>query len=585
MDATSVDKHMSAMMEADLIAVDTETTGLDGIKDGRDSLTGISVAYRLGNLGIFSGYFPFYHQGSSSERFAEGNHPKEVLQRLVGVLSCKPLVWHHRKFDTHSLRSIGVEPETIFRKRQFDVMMEAQLVNEEWPSKELDWLSKILLKEGKGDEADEAARWGNIYGWGTVPIEIMEKRARIDTDRTLRCHEALWPKLESQELDTLWDVESAFTDVLHNMEREGVGVDTDFAERKLQQGRARMGDIEEQLDFKPTATNLAPILFDELGFPVLERSKKTGKPSLNKKVMEEYDRMLAASGNHLAQLVLEYRGWQTACGLLFEPTLRLLSPDGRIRTNYKQHGTVTSRLSSSGPNMQQVPRQGEKAWNGDAKTMFNTGCDCCELWGFDYSQLEFRLSAAYGGEAWLLKAFSDPTVDVFTQMSERIGAPRQTCKTFTYANLYGAGLEKIAYTLGRPVGEIDAIYANFVASISHVKSASKRATKLASERKYVRYWTGRRRHFVWDDGYHKAFNSLLQGGAAELVKHAMLSCREVEDYSGHGDCRMVLQVHDEIVFRIRKGMIDKYRPEIIKRMSNFPQFGIPLAVEGKLWTK
>jgi DNA polymerase-1 len=344
-----------------------------------------------------------------------------------------------------------------------------------------------------------------------------------------------------------------------------------------------MFDIEDQLDFKPTAANLGPVLFEDLGFPVLERSKKTNKPSLNKKVMEEYDRMLEASGNPLAQLVLEYRGWQTACGLLYEPTLRLLSPDGKIRTNYKQHGTVTSRLSSSGPNMQQIPRKGEKEWNGDAKTMFTTGCDCCELWGFDYSQLEFRLSAAYGGEAWLLKTFSDPDADVFTEMSLRIGAPRQTCKTFTYANLYGAGLDKIAYTLGRPSHEIESIYENFLGSISHIKSASKRASRLAEQRKFVRYWTGRRRHFAWDDGYHKAFNSLLQGGAAELVKHAMLSCREVEDNSTHGDCRMVLQVHDEIVFRIRKGTIDKYRPEIVERMVNFPQFGVPLAVEGKIW--
>jgi DNA polymerase-1 len=565
------------MMEADLIAVDTETTGLDGIKDGRDYLTGISVAYRLGDLGIFTGYFPFKHDTPT------GNLEEGVLRRLVAVLSNKPLVWHHRKFDSHSVRTAGIEPETLMKKRQFDAMMEAQLVNEEWPSKELDWLSKTLLKEGKGEEADEAARWGNIYGWGTVPIAIMEKRARIDTNRTLRVHENLWPKLEAQDLDGLWDAESAFTDVLRRMESEGVGVDTAFAEKKLEQGRARMFDIEDQLDFKPTAANLGPVLFEDLGFPVLERSKKTNKPSLNKKVMEEYDRMLEASGNPLAQLVLEYRGWQTACGLLYEPTLRLLSPDGKIRTNYKQHGTVTSRLSSSGPNMQQIPRKGEKEWNGDAKTMFTTGCDCCELWGFDYSQLEFRLSAAYGGEAWLLKTFSDPDADVFTEMSLRIGAPRQTCKTFTYANLYGAGLDKIAYTLGRPSHEIESIYENFLGSISHIKSASKRASRLAEQRKFVRYWTGRRRHFAWDDGYHKAFNSLLQGGAAELVKHAMLSCREVEDNSAHGDCRMVLQVHDEIVFRIRKGTIDKYRPEIVERMVNFPQFGVPLAVEGKIW--
>ena len=575
MDETSVDKHLSAMLDADLIAVDTETTGIDRIKDGRDSLIGISVAYRIGDLGIFSGYFPFYHQ------VERGNLDPKILARLCDVLSRKPLVWHHRKFDRHSLESVGIDSKRVMRQRQFDCMIEAQMVNEEWPSKELDWLSKTLLKDEK--KGDAVKRWAEIYGWGTVPIEMMDPYARQDAELPLRLHnDVLWGRLQSQELDSLWDVESQFTDTLYNMEREGVGVDTDFAERKLHKGRARMGDIAEQLGFDPTPTNLRHLFFEELKFPVLEYTEK-GNPSLNKRVMEEYDVLLSASDNPTAQLVLEYRGWQTACGLLYEPTLRLLSPDGRIRTNYKQHGTVTSRLSSSGPNMQQNPRKSEKEWNGDSRTMFNTGCDCCDLWGFDYSQLEFRLGTAYGGDKWLIDTFNDPSADVFNTMSERIMVPRQTCKTFTYGNIYGAGLEKIAYTLNRKPTDIEDLYANFLGSIPGIRGASNRATHLAKQRKFVRYWTGRRRHFAWDDKYYKAFNSILQGGAAELVKYAMLSCREVEDLSEHGDCRMVLQVHDEIVFRIRKGMIDKYRPEIEKRMTNFPDFGVKLAVEGKVW--
>jgi DNA polymerase-1 len=342
-----------------------------------------------------------------------------------------------------------------------------------------------------------------------------------------------------------------------------------------------MALIEGVLGFNPASPKeLGSLFFDQLGMPVLETTP-AGKPSLNKKAMEEYDILLESSYNPLARMVLEYRGWQKACSSLYKPMLELVSPDGMVRPNFKQTGTRTGRLSCAEPNLQQIPRKSSNPWNGNAKKAFNAGSDEFMLIGYDYAQLELRLAAVYGSETRLLEEFKKEESDPFTAYSKIIGVSRQDTKTFFYSNIYGAGVGKIAYTLGRPEDEVREIHNRFIESIPGIRNASKRASELAKNRGFVRYWTGRRRHFSYGEGNHKAFNSILQGGAADLVKHAMLKMKEIES----DDLQVVLQVHDEIVFRVRKDKLDKYKPEIISRMTDFPQFDVQFAVEGKVWNE
>lgn len=572
MDEASVDKHIDAMLNADYIAVDTETTGLS-VKDGRDYCMGVSVAYRLGALGIMSAYFPFRHSDS--------NIDSSNISKLATVFDSVPLVFHNLKFDLHSLATLGINPQA----KLFCTMNIAHMINEELPSKGLDFLSKKYLNDEKAK--DEVNSWTKAFGWGTVPAALMDKYARHDAELTLRLFELLWPQMKEQDLATLWPAERRFTRLLTDCEQRGVGVDKEFCERKATQGRHRMAAILDELDVDsdtlgPTA--LHSLLLDELNLPVHHVSEKTGKPSFNKAAMEYYDEILQGPGwdnNPTAQLILEYRGWQKAVTSLYEPMLVLASPDGRVRPNFKQHGTRTGRLSCEGPNLQQVPRKSTKVWNGDAKQAF-VARDGYELVGYDYSQLEFRLAASYGQEQWLIDEFASPSGDVFTSMASRIGAERFVAKTYTYATIYGAGPTKIAATLGRSVAEIEDTYEAFKESIQGIRRASQVAAQRAQSRGFVRYWTGRRRHFPYSEGFHKAFNSLLQGGGAELVKHAMIT---IDDNVCDKDCQIVLQVHDEIVFEIREGMRDRYEPEIIKHMTNFPQFGVRFDVEGKVWNQ
>ena len=564
----SAEVFITHALSADMIAIDTETTGITGIKDGRDYAIGVSLAFRIEPLGILTCYFPLRH--------IQDNLPlRAMLPRLQLVLRSVPLVFHNRKFDLHSLASLGLDVND-FHSQQYDTMMETQLVNEEWYSKSLDSLSKMLFNEAK---APHLALFANTFGWAETPPNLMGPYAQRDAELTLKLHELLWPKLEEQELTHLWPVESSFIKALFDMERIGLGINADFCNQKVKQGTQRMAAIKDELGFNPSShLDLRKFFFEDLELPVLQRSEKgDNKPSLNKKVLEEYDILLQATNTTSARLVLEFRGWQKAVSSLYDPILRLVSPDGRIRTNFNQHGTVTGRLSSNGPNLQQIPRTSGHVWNGDAKRAFcpGSGYEDYELIGYDYSQLELRLATAYGGDKWLRDIFNADERDVFTEMSERLNVDRYVAKTQTYGTLYGAGLEKIAATLGKSVGDTEGPYREFIESISGIKSAATRATRLAKQRGYVRYWTGRRRHFRDRDGdSFKAFNSILQGGAAELVKRAQLRCRDLES----DDAKIVLQVHDELVWLIRKGTRHIIEPEIIKQMTSWTEFGVKLTV-------
>lgn len=573
MELSEFDRHFNAMMDTDIVAIDTETTGIDYIKDGRHYLQGISFAYKMGPLGLFSGYTPLRH--------CDVNMDKEyVLPRLEQVIKTKDLIFHNVKFDFHSLKTIGIDAAVDSGTRRiYDTMTMAHLWNEELPSKELDWLSKRFLKDEKLD--DIIKPWGKAMGWDTIPADLMAPYASKDAELTFKLFEFFKVKLIEEETFGLLQIEQDFANMLFNMEQMGVGVNPSFCEEMLERGQKAMDNIESVLSFNPSSTKeLGEFFFEELGMPVLERTPR-GKPSLNKKVMEEYDEMLESSDNPIARMVLEYRGWQKACSSLYSPMLELVSPDGYVRPNFRQIGTRTGRLSCAGPNLQQIPRKSGNPWNGEAKRAFGAGDDSFTLVGYDYSQLELRLAAAYGQEATLINEFLKDDADPFTAYSKIIGVSRQDTKTFFYSNIYGAGVKKIAYTMGRDEDEVKQIHDRFLQSIPGIRVASKRANDLAGSRGYVRYWTGRRRHFPYREGTHKAFNSLLQGGASELVKAAMLKMRDLESE----DLQVVLQVHDEIVFRVRKDLVDKYEPEIIERMTDFPQFGVRFAVEGKVWNK
>lgn len=566
---------LMALEAADDVAIDTETTGLN-VRNGVDYLTG--VCFDVPGL---KGYIPFRH--------SHDNVSFEWVSPLFQVLAPKPLIWHNRKFDFHSVNTLGFDPRQ-FTGPQYDVLMIATLVDEELPSKELDWLAKRFLNESKIG-ADEIHKLGGIYGYANIPPVVMAPYGAQDAYITRRLRDVLWPKLVAQGLESVyWETEAPFTTALYRMERPGVGVNKELAEAKVERGTLRMQTIKRQLKFDPgSSKDLGNYLIDYLGLPVVKRSPKTGKPSFDKYAMEEYDTFLQAMDNPAAKLITEYRGWQKAVSSLYIPLLKKRGPDGRVRTNFNQHGTVTGRLSANDPNLQQVPRSSPKVWNGDAKACFVAGeqyPDYC-VYGWDYSQVELRLAAAYGQEETLLAEFRKDSADPFRVLTPLIfhgqysdDLRHKTKNGFVYPSLYGAGLSKVALCLGITNEEAQPLYQRYKDSIPGIFHIAEQVKQLVMQQGYVSYWDGRRRHIRNKDEVHtRAWNSVLQGGAAQLMKKAVLRCFEFAS----ADCIPLLTVHDEITFLIKREAIPDYEPLVKKAMTDWPQFPVRFAIEGKEW--
>jgi DNA polymerase-1 len=566
------DTALRNMFHAQKIACDTETTGKELIKDGRHFLQGVSCAWR-DSQGFQSFYFPFRHKHGD-------NLPTHYAKQLETVLSheSKTTVWHNMKFDAHSGKTIDwdfTQWESEFR----DTAIQLHYLNENLP-KELDWAARTFLNDSK---VNEVKRWANVLGWENIPSHLMDEYARHDAVLTYRLDDEIyWPRLKRRGLHALMPEAMQYALLLYSMEQEGVGVNLDFCAEMSERGDKRMAELRKELGFDPAkSTQLGKFLLEDLGLPIVKYTKN-GNPSFDKEALAEYDELLAATNNSAAKLVLQYRGWGKAVSSLYLPMQKLVSPDGRIRTNLNQVGTVTGRLSSDSPNLQQIPRSSPKEWNGRAKLAFHAGSEDYVLIGYDYSQLELRLAAHYGQDVQLIEEFAKEKADPFRPIAEGVfGAfneeTRQKAKTFTYATNYGAGKKKVASQLGVTMEQIHQIYDNYQASFPGIFKVADVCSARIKSRGYIKYWTGRRRHITDRRKDYIAFNSLLQGGGAELVKKAQLASPNNEE------CKQVLQVHDEIAWRVRRDKVEEYTPQIIEAMTNFPEITVPLKVEGKAW--
>jgi DNA polymerase-1 len=299
--------------------------------------------------------------------------------------------------------------------------------------------------------------------------------------------------------------------------------------------------------------------------------------------MEYYEEKLLQLGSPVAKQVLEYRGYQKAVSSYWRAYQTHVSPDGRIRPNFNLHRTVTHRLSCDTPNLQQIPRITEQPWNKDVKGGFIPECDDFVLMEADYSQLEMRLTAAYAQDKRLIGIFSDPTRDLFTEMSLDMGYPRHSLKTAVYATGYGAGAEK----LGTIFGSLAAgrrFKNDYYEAYPGIAKVSNMASAACKGQGFVRDWALRRRHF--EDPYaeaHKAFNAVIQMGATDIVKRIMVRLGK-EIGLDNPECRMILQVHDSVVFEILKSKIDYYGRIIVKIMEDVvPNFGVPFRVDWHQW--
>lgn len=568
---------LAELPEVKTLHIDTESDG-KSLKDGTGKSIGISIDIAPNEYNAYSYYFPFRHPS--------GNLSPLYLTELKKLIEKKGR-WVAQNFrhDWLALENFGIKPP-------WDVectMLMAHSVNENLLSYSLDSLSRGLGYEGKTSDA-HFKRIIGLLGWGGVPPEgIFAEYAATDASLLRPVAEKYvreyWAEDESD--GQLWENDKKVAIILNKMEASGAKVDLKLAEIEVERGEKRMQELANEIGLNPgSTTQLSVLLFDRLGIPVNDkyRSAKTGKPSLNKQAMEHYEEQLEVLGSPVAQQVLEYRGYQKAVSSYWKAYLTHVSSDGRIRPNFNLHRTKTHRLSCDTPNLQQIPRITEKPWNRLVKPGFIAE-DGYELWEADYSQIELRLTAVYAKEKELIAIFEDPTRDLFTEISKRIGFPRDLVKTAIYATGYGAGLEKLASIFGgMQAGR--AFKEEYSSSYPGIRDVTNLAGRTCKGQGFVRTWTGRRRHFRDPQSEaHKAFNSVIQGGAADIIKQRMIAYDEREGIATD-ECRAILQVHDSLVFEIRKDKVPYYRKVIPQIMEDVqPDFGVPFRVDMHPWGK
>lgn len=560
-----------------VLAIDTEATGLK-VSSGDDSCIGISIATVLFGE-AYSHYFPFRH-------LVGDNYGDDTLALLKEVLERDnlTLVFANAQFDILSLDTIGIH---VDQSNFVDICTMAHLINENKPfNKGLDGLSQYYL-DGASKVYDPILEKEKKTGWLNTTPEMMYNYAVTDAELTWR----VWDKLNGMKEwaalpESIWSDKQALIRVLLAMRRRGVMIDQSLAREYVDKGEAEMERIKEELKMNPASPmQLKKLLIDDLGLPVVKKSPKTGKPSFDKMAMVHYDTMLEKLDSPIAKHIKEFRGWQKAVSAAYKPYLELLDTDGRLRCSYKTHGTATGRLSCSEPNLQQIPKASDKPWNGKVKECF-IAKEGYTLVNADFSQLELRLATAYAKELELQKVFNEGR-DIFTEMSKQLGISRQDTKTLVYSMQYGAGEKRIMDVFGVTKPEAQRIRENYFITYPKFRQLNERCTQKVNATGTIKIWTGRERHFEDKNDGYKAMNSVIQGGAADIVERIMVRCYEELESE---NCHMLLQVHDSITFEVKTELVDEYMERIRAVMENVDavtgdtKFDVKFAVDVGYWT-
>jgi DNA polymerase-1 len=598
-DPAALPEVVAACRAAPLVALDTETTALDPM---RAELVGLSLAIAPGQ----SWYFPFGHVALDGELGAEPpprNLPplrSEALAPLRELLGDArvPKAGHNINYDWIVLRRAGAELGGV----AYDSMVASFVLDPGRRSHALDELARERLSLSMPAYADVVGRGRSERPFAAVPIAAAARYCATDAEMVLRLHAAFRPDLEDHQLLPLLEtIEIPLIPVLVDMEYHGVLIDL---ERLGETGRAfarELAELERAIyrvagtEFNLNSTpQLRHVLFEKHQLPVLKRTK-TG-PSTDYEVLEQ----LAAMGHELPRLLIEYRELAKLKCTYVDALPGFINPTtGRIHTSFNQAGAATGRLSSSEPNLQNIPVRTPR---GEAIRRAFVAPPEAVLLTADYSQIELRLLAHFSGDPAFVEAF-ERGGDIHRQTAALIfGVPeeevtpemRARAKTINFATLYGQGPGALARQLGITLNEARAFIEQYFARFVGVRAWRDRTVAEAREKGYVETLFGRRRYIpelkdrnfnIRAFGERTATNSPLQGSAADLIKIAMI--RIAGALREHGlASRMILQVHDELVLEVPEREQQAATRLVKSHMEGAAQLRVPLAVTvgvGKNW--
>lgn len=575
---------LEKLEKASVFSIDTETTSLNYMQA---EIVGISFAVKAGE----AAYVPLAHDYLGVPQQLDR---KTVIQALKAILENpeKHKVGQHIKYDAHLFRHYGIQMQGM----AFDTMLESYVLDSTATRHDMDSLAKKYLNRDTIHFEDIAGKGKKQLTFNQIDLAQATPYAAEDADITLQLHQILYAQLQTHKKleQVLLDIEMPLVPVLENMEYTGVCVD---AEKLFQQSKEigeRLQALEQEVyamageEFNLSSTKqLQAILFEKLQLPVLKKTPK-GQASTAEEVLQEL-----ALDYPLPKLLMKHRSLSKLKSTYTDKLPEQINPrTQRVHTSYHQAVAATGRLSSSDPNLQNIPIRTEE---GRRIRQAFVAPAHYQILAADYSQIELRIMAHLSGDAGLLDAFANNLdvhkataaevfgVDLETVTKEQ----RRSAKAINFGLIYGMS----AFGLGKQLGVSRAVAQNYVdqyfARYPGVQNYMEQTRQLAHEQGYVETVFGRRLYLPEIKSRHAqrrqyaertAINAPMQGTAADIIKLAMLAVHNWIKASSL-DIKMIMQVHDELVFEIAESDLAKAKQHICELMSNAAELSVPLLVE------
>ncbi len=585
------DEWFARLQAADLVAVDTETTSLDEMQA---RIVGLSFSTEPGA----AAYVPLAHAYAD----APAQLPiDEVLARLKPWLEdpSRHKLGQHVKYDRHVFANHGIEVQGYVH----DTMLQSYVLEVHKPHGLASLADRHLGRSGISYE-DLCGKGAHQIPFAQVAIDKAAEYSCEDSDQTLDVHRVLWPQLEKDDrLRFVYELEIATSEVLYRIERNGVKIDGEQLARQSAELGRRILELEQEahtLAGQPfnlgSPKQIGEIFFGKLGLPVVKKTA-TGAPSTDEEVLEKL-----AEDFPLPAKLLEWRGLSKLKSTYTDKLAQMADPaTGRVHTHYAQAVAVTGRLSSNDPNLQNIPVRTAEGRRVREAFVAAPGHVIASA---DYSQIELRIMAHLSEDEALIRAFQTgqdvhraTAAEVFGVTPEQVSSEqRRYAKVINFGLIYGMSSYGLAKALGIDNTAAKNYIERYFQRYPGVKTYMDETRLAAKSRGYVETVFGRRLYLPEINSPNgprrsaaerAAINAPMQGTAADLIKLAMVAVQKSLDASGRRT-RMIMQVHDELVFELPQDEVEWLRSEVPRLMADVAQLRVPLLAElgvGENWEK
>ena len=582
---------LKKLTEAELFAFDTETTSVDYMKA---ELVGLSFSVEVGK----AAYVPVAHDYIDAPEQLDREWVIAQLKPLLEDSECQK-VGQNLKYDANVLSHYGVQMQGI----TFDTMIESYCLNSVATRHNMDALAEKYLGYKTVHFEDIAGKGAKQLTFNQIDIEKAGHYAAEDADITLRLHQAIYAKLEKSktQLAVFKEIEMPLVPVLARMEQHGVLIDSDLLNEqshsigmRLQELEVEAHNIAGQTFNLSSPKQLQKILFEELKIPVIKKTPK-GAPSTAEEVLQEL-----ALDYPLPKVILENRGLSKLKSTYTDKLPLLVSNTGRVHTSYQQAVAATGRLSSTDPNLQNIPIRSEEGRK--IRLAFIAPKDH-KIVAIDYSQIELRIMAHLSDDPGLVSAFSEgrdvhkaTAAEIFgVDLADVTSDQRRSAKAINFGLIYGMSAFGLAKQLDIPRHRAQEYMDKYFERYPNVLAYMEDTRQQATEQGYVETLFGRRlylpeiksKNAMRRKGAERAaINAPMQGTAADIIKKAMLAVDQWINEQNDDRIKMTMQVHDELVFEIHQDILADTTAKLVEIMNAAVELKVPLiaeAGEGDNW--